>query len=753
MAVRLQLKLGAVTDHDRLPDSPDTTIVVEPSIGSIARTKGQLYLLVTSRVAGARAREATRVVADTIRNEYYYDESAGIRSCLVKALGLANKRLAHQRDRYGLGHQADGSGPIGVAVAVVRGRELYVVTVGPAEAYLIRQARLSTLPDPYRERGLPTGDLEPDVWRGELSVGDSLCLVSANLVARVGTDALKDALITLHPQSAVEHLHARFVAADGDGSDGAIAFEATGVGATQRARTLVPVWPAEPRAGAPDRGPIPLADTVTDGVAALGAGAGRARNAAASGIQSFVWRLQDLLPRRRAGYRRVTNAGSRLEMQRRAAGAFLAFIVVAGGLGLTVYAFGGQRPPAEVIESMSTGQAALDAARRALASVSGSGVDLIENEPRKALELLTTAYEQLAKAERAGIAASTVRPLRATTIAGLDRLYGVVPVRDTNVFTFPAAEVPVELTAMVRGFDGAPFVLDAGTSTVWRIDVAGGKATAIARLGQKASGTTVAEPRFLTTGGRDVLILDAKNVLWRWTPADQTGKGTLVRVRLADSASWGDDLRAIGTFVANFDAGLYKFYVVDPSEQQIVVLSPGSDGGGFPNAGTGRLPAARPVDGITDLVIDGDIWVTEDGEVARLIPAAGWDPEPPEDALLRDAPVYVRIATGTARATGPMYAFDDENDRLVALSKEDGSYVAQYRLTVGDTGWRDLRGMLVIPGADDTEPDTLWWIDRDGLHSVILEAAPDVAPPLPTPSPSAAGSPGASGAPSVAPSP
>ena len=168
LAVRLQLKLGAVTEQDRLPDSPDTIVVVEPSVGSVGRTKGNLYLLVTSPVPGNRAREATRMVADTIRNEYYYDESAGIRQCLIKVLGVANKRLAHQRDRYGLGHEADGAGPIGVAVAVVRGRELYVATVGPAEAYLIRQARLSTLPDPNRERGLPAEGLEPEVWRGEL---------------------------------------------------------------------------------------------------------------------------------------------------------------------------------------------------------------------------------------------------------------------------------------------------------------------------------------------------------------------------------------------------------------------------------------------------------------------------------------------------------------------------------------------------------------------------------------------------------
>ena len=101
MAVRLQMKLGVVAEHDRLPDSPDTLVVVEPSVGSVARSKGLLYLLVTSRISSRHALEATRLAAETIRNEYYYDESAGIRVCLQKAIATANKRLAHQADRLG----------------------------------------------------------------------------------------------------------------------------------------------------------------------------------------------------------------------------------------------------------------------------------------------------------------------------------------------------------------------------------------------------------------------------------------------------------------------------------------------------------------------------------------------------------------------------------------------------------------------------------------------------------------------------
>ena len=111
MAARLQLKLGLVAEHDRLADSPDTLVVVEPSVGSVARSKGHLYLLVTSRISSRHALEATRLAAETIRNEYYYDESAGIRVCLQKAIATANKRLVHQADRLGLkspgGQRAD----------------------------------------------------------------------------------------------------------------------------------------------------------------------------------------------------------------------------------------------------------------------------------------------------------------------------------------------------------------------------------------------------------------------------------------------------------------------------------------------------------------------------------------------------------------------------------------------------------------------------------------------------------------------
>ncbi|MEX1171895.1 MAG: hypothetical protein WEG56_04710 [Chloroflexota bacterium] len=743
MAVRLQLKLGLVAEHDRLSDSPDTLVVVEPSVGSVARSKGHLYLLVTSRVSSRHALEATRLAAETIRNEYYYDESAGIRVCLQKAIGTANKRLVHQADRLGL-KSADGNGPIGVGVAVVRGNEMYVATVGPAEAYLIRQARLSTLPDPHRERGLPSGGLEPDVWRGEISYGDSLVLISPNMMARLGPDELKDAMLTLHPQSAMEHLHARFVAADGSGSDGAIAFEATEVATTSRSRTLVPVRPSEPLAGAPDRSPIPLADNVQAAGAAMSAAAGTARTAAGGALERVVGRVQEVLPQRRPAYRRVTPLASRRETQRRAAVAALALITVVGGLGIAVYALGGSSPPQHAISSVNAGQAALDKATSNLNKVSGPGIDLVESDPRDALALLTEAHAELDKAEAARVSARVVDPLRTKVVALLDRLYGVVPVASEEIFAFVPEEGadPFDLTTMVRGPDDAPYVIDATTKAVFRIDLKRMKATVVVREGRKAGGTTVAEPRFLAVGGRDLLILDAKNVMWRWRASDDAGKGTLTKVNVNGATQWGDDITAIGTYLRDADRGLYNLYVIDPSEQQIRAYPPASDGSGFPAKASGWLATARAVDRMTSMYIDGDVFITEGGVLERFSSGKsdGWEPGSPEDDLLRPTASVSLVVGAGERRDGRVYAYDERNERILAFDKASGRYLEQYRLAGGADGWKDLRAMYVIAGSEDV-PATLVWLSADTVHQVTLVAVPDV-PGAVAPTPSA--DPGAS---------
>ncbi len=748
MAVRLQMKLGYAAAAARPPGSPDAILSEEPSIGSIVRSKGSLYLIVTSRTSGPKVGEATRMVAETIRDAYYYDESAGIVVCLEKAIRAANKKILHQRDRLGGDRSDEANGPIGVGLAVVRGNELYVVTVGPAEAYLIRQARLSTLPDPNRTRGLPSNNLEPSVWRGEINVGDSLVLASENLVARIGLDELKDAVLTLHPQSAMEQVQARFVSAGGSASDAAIALEATEVSATTRQRKLVPVQAPEPLAGVPDRSPIPLADSVTGAATSIQESAGRATAAAGGAVGRGFGQFLDRLPRRKPGQRTVTPASSRVETQRRAAIAVLAFVVLAlvlvGAISVVSFVKGS---PTD-LSSITAAQRSFQAAQSDLAQVSGPGIDLVKNDRNRAQQLLDDAWQQLDAAEKAGIPIATTAPLRAQARAGLDELYRMVSVNASVDVSFAAVTPALDLSALILGPDLAPYVLDPATKAVYRIDLKTGQAVAIAKAGQSASGTKIDVPMFIASGGPDLLILDAKNILWRWRPSDATGRGTIVRVIVRNSSSWGNDIRGIGTFVRNANQGLYNLYVVDPSQRNIIVYTPAADGS-FPASSTGRLQNPQDVSAVDAIVIDGDIFLTQAGTISRFIngTSQNWKADDPGDEILRSAPSYTLLATASARDLGVIYAYDKANQRVVAIDKDTGSIVNQYQLAGGNTAWSDLRGMAVVPGTNGG-PDSLLWIDHNRLMTSLLVAVP-AAGASPSVGPSASPSP----SPSVKPKP
>lgn len=740
MAVRLQMKLGVVAESDRLPDSPDTVVVVEPGIGSVARSKGNLYLLVTGR-GNRRLRDATRLVAETIQGEYYYDESAGITVCLEKAIRAANKRLGHGRDRLGVGHQEE-TGPIGVALAVVRGHELYVATVGPAEAYLVRQAHLLTLPDDHRDHGLPVEELEPGIWRGEMAVGDSLALTSPAVTERLGLDALKDALVTLHPQSAADHLHHLFVTEGGAGSDGVVAIEATEVTSTHKQRTLVPVWPAAPLAGAPDHSPIPLADTVSDGVTAVQAGAGRARSALGSAMSDALDRVLDLLPRRGTRYRRVTTLSSRREGQRRSAIAILGFVGVVAVLGLVIWFGGGTG--SDKINRATAGQQALDAARGDLDRVTSN--NLVTTDPHQATTLLTAAWHSLDQAATYGVPATSIQPIRAQATSQLDRLYGMIDVTPSTVFSFAKLPKPAHLSALVLGPDGAPYVIDSTTQTVWRIDAAGGVATAILKAGQVVGGTTADTPTLLGVGGPDLLILDKKDTLWRWRPANTKGQGTLSTVSVSDGSTWGSDIRAIGTYIRNANLGLYNLYVVDPSAKQIRRYAPAIDGSGFPGASTNYLTTNQDVTGVTSMYIDGEIFVTNKGSLARYSSGqtGGWSLDKLADTILRPAPTYSLVYSPAGRGLGDLYLYDSRSQRVVMFSKADGTYEREYRLAGGSQLLAGAHGMYVVLGSGG-KPATLYWIGEAALYSAPLVAA--TAPATPPPSPPVSVGPVLSGAP------
>jgi hypothetical protein len=294
---------------------------------------------------------------------------------------------------------------------------------------------------------------------------------------------------------------------------------------------------------------------------------------------------------------------------------------------------------------------------------------------------------------------------------------------------------------------------------VYRVDLKRQKATTVVREGRKAAGTTVAEPKFLAVGGRDLLILDSKNVLWRWRPSNDAGKGTLTKVVVDGATQWGDDILAIGTFERDASRGLYNLYVVDPSEQQIRAYPPASDGSGFPRKATGWLATARAVDRMTSMYIDGDIFITEGGILERFVrgKSDGWDAGTPGDELLRPAADLILVTGSGDVRKGVVYAYDRRNGRVLAYDKADGDYLAQYRLAGGRPDWKGLRGLYVITGID-AAPPTLIWLAAGRIEQAVLEAVPDdpgtaVPSARPTPSAGASGGGDASADPDASSSP
>ena len=101
----------------------------------------------------------------------------------------------------------------------------------------------------------------------------------------------------------------------------------------------------------------------------------------------------------------------------------------------------------------------------------------------------------------------------------------------------------------------------------------------------------------------------------------------------------------------------------------------------------------------------------------------GWTAKAPKDTVLRPAPSYSIVSSGSARRLGEILGYDQPNGRIVAIGKTDGAYHAQYRLAGGLRDWSDVRGMYVVTGGEG-EPSTLVWLSSDGINQAVLVAVP-----------------------------
>ena len=307
--------------------------------------------------------------------------------------------------------------------------------------------------------------------------------------------------------------------------------------------------------------------------------------------------------------------------------------------------------------------------------------------------------------------------------------------RRPTLFTFAPADgaAPIDLRAMVRGPDGVPVrdrSLDQGRLPGRPQDEEGDAGRA-SRARSRAAGRS---PRRATwrSGGPDLLILDAKNVLWRWRPADTKGKGTLTRVNVKGSTSWGDDIMGINTFLR--DAVPRP---VQPVRGRSVRAA---DPGLLAGRRRQRLPG-----GADRLAGDRPRRLRDDLDLRRRRPVRGrrrrrWSgscrarttagtPNAPDDTLLRPAPTYSIVAAATdRRGRRPLRLRPAERPDRGASTRSDGAYhgavpAGRRRSPTGRTCARCTSSRASIEDAGHVV-----WLSRNGVHQALLEAVPDTAP-------------------------
>lgn len=655
------------------------------------------------------------LVADAIRREYYYDESAGVPSCLDKAVKAADRRLRGSREAAGT-----LPGAIGVAIAVARNNELYLATIGAVEAYLVRSARL-LVPERADAPGLPSDStVALDVWRGELSTGDALLLVSQNMTRTVGTEELKSAILTLHPQAAVEHLHHLFVTAGGSGSDGVMALETTEL-ATQAAGRAVPAAAGQTFGDLPGMLPEPVGGAV--GQSLVGA-----RTAVGASLSSVVDRVWDAMPRRNASVTRVRSRTSKAETRRRIAIGLMAMIGVVFLLGTLVIVLPREGDTTQS-ERIAVGDSSLTEAR----DLTVRAENLYATQPEQALNLYREAWSQIRGAQATGLSDPALAELETRARAGLDQAYGTRAPVTSEVTLFKRGVDPI---ALVRGPDrqGAAYYLDRETSSIVRVAMDRGATAEVVTQGDRAAGggkARLGKPVQIEQAPTEVVIVDDDRQAWRWRPSDGKGNGTLARLGFQGNQQWGTDHGDIATFP---DPRGYRIYVAEPSQEMILRYEPTFDQSSFGEGNNYLVSTNEAVAEIEQIYIDRDVYTLSDDGLLRYVSGRFVGTfsigDPPDADDLRPGADYT-IVTGTGNADdGTFYLYDSAWGRIVAFSKVDGSYRGQWVPGPDDPSMDDVRGMYVIPGKKKRDPDRLVWVSPEGVfQSNLTTAATEAAPP------------------------
>jgi len=225
-SISLEVTVAMATDiGQRRKQNQDAIGHLTPTDPDTLERLGQIFVLADG-VGGLKGGDlASQYAVSTIIGSYYEQEEGDPAERLARAIAEANNVI------YAEGHGQDEPEVMAttVVVAVIRGRELVIGSVGDSPAYLMRDAEARQLTLDHnlemaqREAGTPLGEGDPtgrklvralgnqpsvkvDIITGPVRGGDHVVLCSDGLTRYVSPEEIEQTVAVTDPDSAVDTL-------------------------------------------------------------------------------------------------------------------------------------------------------------------------------------------------------------------------------------------------------------------------------------------------------------------------------------------------------------------------------------------------------------------------------------------------------------------------------------------------------------------------------------------------------------------
>ncbi|MHB8631338.1 MAG: NHL repeat-containing protein, partial [Candidatus Limnocylindria bacterium] len=544
--------------------------------------------------------------------------------------------------------------------------EHYAPRVGQAQIFLVRRARLFLPGDDQDEladfvhrttarRAASLGsepDLLPAVWKQAVEMGDTIILAGGNAIAALGADALLSAAVTMHPRAAAEHLHNRFMAEGGSGSDSVVLIEIS------PSPTTAPRIASAPEPSGPPE-EVLVAETIRSGVDAIwrhrpriGRAVGVVAAPAAGALGKSLAVGLELMPHRTATLGGpVQTARERTARQQRLisllAVALLGVSIAIGAVVVRDY---------RANSVVSAYNLAVLAAQNDLGSAQSFLDRKPASDPDRARQKLDSAKAHIAAASGSTAAnKQQLAALNARAEALLDQL--------NNVLIDLATVAPGATVASFAQTQFGLYAADPGSGRLWRIFEQPPGTTVAGAVLQKGTGG-VGNPLFVASVDNALFTIDDLNKIWK------AEGNTVVEVSPDGRDKW-KSVNGLATFSGNL-------YVLDAASGQIWRHE--QDRGTFlPAAPVLAQPFAPGA--ITSFAVDGSVWITTTAGDIGLFKRVGlattatkvdfavkWLGEPVKATAIQALDSQRNI-----------YVLDGPGRRLVQLTR-DGREVARFDL-------------------------------------------------------------------------